>query len=1241
MRHFAVLMIATILLTIGLSSIYAQTPPRILVQKLESEDGDIMDIVTNTGNTHCQDYILTALHVETGAEISTSTGDTPVENLRINQVDAGFVAAIVNQSAFPSVWPAGNTVRLTITYIPTDEVATKDITVPEGTSSIILTDPEDVMIVPPYEGTVSPNPAVAINPIPENGATDISIDLSEIGWSYISNPGFTDPVGFRIYMNTSGVFDPEDPFEWIAYIPGQEDYLNSDILPAQLIFETTYYWKVVPTTIEPTRNRIYRSGTRGDAINVPIWSFTIEEEPFIPFAGGTGTVDDPYLVETADQLNYVRDFLPYHFRQISNINLGTDPWNTGNGWQPIGSSNDRFTGSYDGDNYTISGLTIARPTGTYQGLFAETENALLENIILENVDIAGQNRTGGIVGQNRSSIIQHCLVDGTISGSWFVGGITGYNLEDSTISECQNLAEVTGTQSVGGIVGYQSNSMASNSSSSGSVSNSGNYTGGLVGYNNNQSTVFQCFATSDVSGTSNIGGLVGYNAGNSSISQCFASGSVNSTGNFVGGLVGYHANSEVDNSYATGSSTGNSNIGGLTGYNSSATLSNSYSIGVVNGSSNLGGLVGAQYDSVVNNSYWNTETSGQESSAGGEGHTTAEMLQIATYIGWDFDEVWAIFENETYAILQWSLGTYLFPVTDLSGEFIDEEVILSWSEPYSPAGSELRLELQGYNVYRNQEQLNTELLTETVYHDPDVEYGITYTYYVTVVYDEGESGQSNSFTITPEPPYLYPPENLMAETGNEFVFLTWDSPNIPENSSGLSHNSVYHTQSPRTLERLELLGYNIYRNGAVINTAIVTDNEYEDYNVINGLIYSYYVTAVYVEGESEASNEIEAIPEEPEIYPPLNLTYFVEDNDVTLEWSSPFDTVELVYDNNDVTDFYSYNGYTMGVQMSPDQPCLIVSLKYYTSLTGGSGNFNVEIYDWSGSQPGTNLMFSDTCGALNNQWTVIDVSDQNLFVDEDFVVGFGSINVTTLLGYDASYDNGRSWDLNHANSTWSQWNETYLIRAVVLYQDGTIATISPSSNEEHNNSPIRSVEKLSFVKDDPLTINRENARELEIVGYNVYRDNMLINDEPIEITTFTETNLPAGTYHYYVTALYSDTNYEGESEPSNSVEVTILRVDSMDETPSVTELISNYPNPFNPDTTIQFNLANADFVTIDVFNVRGQKVVTLIDDYLESGKHSVVWNGRDYTNNQVSSGVYFYRMSSKDYSSIKKMIMMK
>ena len=263
MRQPILLLALTLIILCSMTALFAQTPPRILVQKLELEDGDIMDLVTNTGNTHAPDYILRALHVETGAEIGTDMGGTPVENLRINQVDAGFVAAIVNQSAFPAVWPAGNTVRLTITYIPTNEVAVKNITIPAGTSAIILTDPADVMIVPPYEGSINPNPTIASNPIPANSSTDIQITLNSLGWSYISNPNYTDPVGFRVYLNNTGNFNIDDPFEWIYYIIDQQDYLHSDILPDELEYNTTYYWKVVPTTIDPNVLSSGRSENEG------------------------------------------------------------------------------------------------------------------------------------------------------------------------------------------------------------------------------------------------------------------------------------------------------------------------------------------------------------------------------------------------------------------------------------------------------------------------------------------------------------------------------------------------------------------------------------------------------------------------------------------------------------------------------------------------------------------------------------------------------------------------------------------------------------------------------------------------------------------------------------------------------------------------------------------------------------------------------------------------------------------
>ena len=91
----------------------------------------------------------------------------------------------------------------------------------------------------------------------------------------------------------------------------------------------------------------------------------------------------------------------------------------------------------------------------------------------------------------------------------------------------------------------------------------------------------------------------------------------------------------------------------------------------------------------------------------------------------------------------------------------------------------------------------------------------------------------------------------------------------------------------------------------------------------------------------------------------------------------------------------------------------------------------------------------------------------------------------------------------------------------------------------------------------------------------------------------------------------------------------------------VTRLNSNYPNPFNPTTTISFDLAKPGKVTLRIFNVRGQVVKTISQGEYGSGKHSVVWDGRDNHNTPVASGVYFYKMETPGYTQTRKMLMMK
>jgi len=87
--------------------------------------------------------------------------------------------------------------------------------------------------------------------------------------------------------------------------------------------------------------------------------------------------------------------------------------------------------------------------------------------------------------------------------------------------------------------------------------------------------------------------------------------------------------------------------------------------------------------------------------------------------------------------------------------------------------------------------------------------------------------------------------------------------------------------------------------------------------------------------------------------------------------------------------------------------------------------------------------------------------------------------------------------------------------------------------------------------------------------------------------------------------------------------------------------VSNHPNPFNPYTTIRYTIGNVGNVMINVYNVRGQRVRTLLNENREPGHHSVVWNGTDDTGRALSSGIYFYRIVAGENTATRRMLLMK
>ncbi|MCA1901310.1 MAG: PASTA domain-containing protein [Candidatus Hydrogenedens sp.] len=160
-----------------------------------------------------------------------------------------------------------------------------------------------------------------------------------------------------------------------------------------------------------------------------------------------------------------------------------------------------------------------------------------------------------------------------------------------------------------------------------------------------------------VTGNMYVGCLIGTNYG--VVKQSYVTGSAIGATDYVGGLVGFNNYGKLENSYSWSSAQGNQYIGGLIGRNigisgsSFGVVDKCYSKGAVTGNIDVGGLIGNNLNGTVTSSYWDTQTSGRNTSSGGTGRTTAQMKQQATFVGWDFVNIWGIVQNVTYPYLLW------------------------------------------------------------------------------------------------------------------------------------------------------------------------------------------------------------------------------------------------------------------------------------------------------------------------------------------------------------------------------------------------------------------------------------------------------------------------------------------------------------------------------------------------------------------------------------------------------------
>ena len=222
-----------------------------------------------------------------------------------------------------------------------------------------------------------------------------------------------------------------------------------------------------------------------------------------------------YTVTSADGLMNIAKLVNGGKTDI-NITLDTDIDLTGKDWTPIGTDYDNsYKGTFDGGGHTITGLTFTT-NDEYAGLFGWLNKAgTVKNVVMEGVQITSNQiyggSIGGVVGSSWGTI-ENCSVSGSVSGTVYVGGVVGAQI-DGSITGCSSSATVKGMVDVGGVAG-QTNSSA---------------------------TLTACYATGNViieiDPVKNIsgGGLVGFNGGNG-VLACYATGNVTSTGSSTGNV---------------------------------------------------------------------------------------------------------------------------------------------------------------------------------------------------------------------------------------------------------------------------------------------------------------------------------------------------------------------------------------------------------------------------------------------------------------------------------------------------------------------------------------------------------------------------------------------------------------------------------------------------------------------------------------------------------------------------------
>ncbi|MBP9989692.1 MAG: hypothetical protein KBT46_09385, partial [Ruminococcus sp.] len=350
--------------------------------------------------------------------------------------------------------------------------------------------------------------------------------------------------------------------------------------------------------------------------------------------GGMSTpslISGVYQIATAENLAWFANAVNTGSQSIkakltANIQLNSSGSKT-NVWTPIGTADRPFKGTFDGNEYTISGMYVNSENNN-QGLFG--------CVALPEVEYTGDVIDPDLIVQTTTVGIQNVKVTGS---------------------------EVIGNQNVGGIVGYGIELGVKNCSYQGTVRGTSNSVGGIIGWASSNTAVTECITSGTVQGKQRVGGIAGYQNGNAVVNKSYSSCDITGTQN-VGGITGTLSASYLEGCFCLGSVTANDRVGGIVGYSAFGTVKSVYASASINTTgTEAGGAVGTIYDGTYGSVFYDFSVAGVDGPVG-SGRTTDEMQSSSFLKDLNAAKIFFCFDytniNSGFPVLVWMLATDLW-----------------------------------------------------------------------------------------------------------------------------------------------------------------------------------------------------------------------------------------------------------------------------------------------------------------------------------------------------------------------------------------------------------------------------------------------------------------------------------------------------------------------------------------------------------------------------------------------------